>query len=549
MSKLFIFEGPDYVGKTTISTAVERELLEAGIPCARMSFPGHEPGSLGAMVRALHDELSSPNAGIRVAPAALQVLHVAAHIDAIERRILPLLEKGVTVLLDRFWWSTVVYAKAAGVSSRQIRRMLDVEALSWGDTKPAMAFLVEREHPAVNEQLAASYSSLASRDGDYPIRRLDNNRDISLVVDEAVQAITTCLAGVPPNPTSQAVPGVAPANHDVPLLFATLSPVKVSPVYDSYWRFAAERQEIFFRRFKGSIGPLTDDQILRHHKFTNVYRASDRVSQYFIKQVAYRGDQAPDEIFFRTLLFKLFNKIETWQLLERNLDAITWRNYDFDQYDEILSAALKRGDRIYSAAYIMPTARGFGDQSRKHRTHLQLLENMVRDGAPDRLANAKSLRQSFEILKRYPMMGDFLAFQFVIDLNYSTLLNFSESEFVVPGPGARDGIRKCFIDYGGLSEADLIRLVAERQELEFERLGLRFKSLWGRPMQLIDCQNVFCETDKYARLVHPEVIGISGRTKIKQLYKASAEPMDYWYPPKWNLNELISANQAARLAI
>ena len=38
-------------------------------------------------------------------------------------------------------------------------------------------------------------------------------------------------------------------------------------------------------------------------------------------------------------------------------------------------------------------------------------------------------------------------------------------------------------------------------------------------MQLIDCQNLFCEVDKYARHAHPEVRGISGRTRIKQSYR------------------------------
>ena len=37
-------------------------------------------------------------------------------------------------------------------------------------------------------------------------------------------------------------------------------------------------------------------------------------------------------------------------------------------------------------------------------------------------------------------------------------------DFVVPGPGARDGIRKCFIDYGGYSENDIIKYVTEIQE-------------------------------------------------------------------------------------
>ena len=90
-----------------------------------------------------------------------------------------------------------------------------------------------------------------------------------------------------------------------------------------------------------------------------------------------------------------------------------------------------------------------------------------------------NMREAFEILRSYPMIGDFLAYQFVTDLNYSEICDFSEMEFVIPGPGARDGIHKCFSDLGGLSEPDIIRLVTDRQEYEFERLGLVFRSLWG----------------------------------------------------------------------
>jgi hypothetical protein len=249
------------------------------------------------------------------------------------------------------------------------------------------------------------------------------------------------------------------------------------------------------------------------------------------------------------LLFKLFNKIETWRLLESALGEVSWRSYNFARYDQILSTALASNERIYSAAYIMPAARGFGDEVRKHRTHLQLLESMMADHAPERVTNARSMRQAFETLRRYPMMGDFLAFQFVVDLNYSALLDFSEMDFVVPGPGARDGIRKCFADYGGLGEVDLVRLTTERQELEFERLGLSFRTLWGRSLQLIDCQNLFCETGKYARLAHPEVEGLSGRKRIKQIYRRTAEPLEYWYPPKWRLNDLVAASVPQPVAI
>jgi len=122
-------------------------------------------------------------------------------------------------------------------------------------------------------------------------------------------------------------------------------------------------------------------------------------------------------------------------------------------------------------------------------------------------------------------------------------------EFVVPGPGARDGIRKCFSDLGGLNEADIIRMVADRQQIEFERLGIEFKSLWGRPLQLIDCQNLFCEVDKYARHAHPDVVGITGRTRIKQVFRSTPLPIEYWYPPKWGLNELIEQEKESQDAV
>ena len=81
-----------------------------------------------------------------------------------------------------------------------------------------------------------------------------------------------------------------------------------SYVLDTYWKFAAERQEIFFNRIAGKT-VLTNDPILLKYKFTNAYRAADRVSQYLISKVIYHGDQSPDEVLFRILLFKLFNPL------------------------------------------------------------------------------------------------------------------------------------------------------------------------------------------------------------------------------------------------
>ena len=327
-----------------------------------------------------------------------------------------------------------------------------------------------------------------------------------------------------------------PAIQQSPVVFARLAPARATAVFDTYWRFAAERQRIFFRRIDGDAAPWTDDPVLRQYKFTNAYRASDRVSQYLIKSVIYDGDQSPDEVFFRTLLFKFFNKAETWALLKQVFGTPSFADYSSEHYGAILDDAMSSGRRIYSAAYIMPSGRAGGTE-RKHRMHLKLLEGMMRYRLPARLAAASSMKEAFELLRSYPTIGDFLAYQYVTDLNYSGLLNFSEMDFVVPGPGARDGIRKCFQDLGGLKEAEVIKMMSDRQESEFDRLDLRFQTLWGRRLQLIDCQNLFCEVDKYARMAHPEISGVTGRTKIKQKYRMTGSPIAYWYPPKWGLNQ------------
>jgi hypothetical protein len=308
------------------------------------------------------------------------------------------------------------------------------------------------------------------------------------------------------------------------------------PIFDTYWRFAVERQAIFHRRLANPIGPWTHDVILRSYRFTNAYRASDRVSQYLIREVQYRSDrsQSPRELFFRTLLFKIFNRIETWEEIERQAGPVVWDKADLDAIARVLSSMMQRGISIYSAAYIMPTPR-FG-RNRKHENHLVLLARMMQDRLPDLLERAKSLRQVYEALLAYPGIGPFLAFQYTIDLNYSAMLNFSESDFVVAGPGALDGIAKCFERIGKAAPEDVIYWTVERQDAEFARLSLKFQDLFGRPLQPIDCQNIYCEIAKYGRVSRPELAGVSGRRRIKQKFHRNPRPLrPLMYPPKWGL--------------
>jgi hypothetical protein len=327
---------------------------------------------------------------------------------------------------------------------------------------------------------------------------------------------------------------------------------KPTKVFDSFWYLAAERQRIFRARLRRVPEPLTNDPVLRTFKFTNAYRASDRTSQYLIRQVIYEKKRSWRDTFARILLFKLFNRIETWEIVSRRVGELTADTFDVKAISSVLDRALNQGCRIYSAAYIMPSALVFGSK-RKHENHLRLLESMLTNKVEVKIQDAQSMRAAFEILLAYPSIGPFLAYQLITDLNYCPSLNFREDEFVMPGPGALDGLAKCFSDLGDLSPADAIRWTMDTQEQQFQSRGIAFSDLWDRRLQLIDCQNLYCEVDKYARAVHPEFVGRTGRTRIKQRFRPRTEPVTAWYPPKWGINDqagrwLVGATTAPGLS-
>lgn len=320
------------------------------------------------------------------------------------------------------------------------------------------------------------------------------------------------------------------------------------PVYQSYWRFAAARHDVYLRRLRGEPPPWTEDPVIGTWRFTNVYRAADRVSQYLIRNVICAGSQDPDEVVFRLLLFKWFNRISTWELLTDRLGPLSLKTFDPAAADGVLTAARSEGNRVYSAAYIVPPVPG--EAGPKHAGHLALTVRMIETGLTDRLLAAGSLEEVFRLLRASPGVGDFLGYQMAIDLNYSNVIDHDEDEFVVAGPGALDGLSKAWPGVDLRRAAELIRVTAAEQDDQFARLGIDFPGLFGRPLKLIDCQNLYCEISKYARVAHPEAVGVARRTRIKQVYRTSPTPASLptpFFPPKWRLHVPVTAGSAVPL--
>ncbi|MEN6627409.1 MAG: dTMP kinase [Candidatus Sumerlaeia bacterium] len=110
---LIAIEGIDGTGKSTLAEALGRALESRG----RSVTLGFEPtrGPYGKKIR----ELAVSG---RVSPAEESELFIADRKEHVEQAINPALEAGRTVILDRYYFSTMAYQGARGLDPAQIRR-------------------------------------------------------------------------------------------------------------------------------------------------------------------------------------------------------------------------------------------------------------------------------------------------------------------------------------------------------------------------------------------------------------------------------------------
>jgi hypothetical protein len=102
-------------------------------------------------------------------------------------------------------------------------------------------------------------------------------------------------------------------------------------------------------------------------------------------------------------------------------------------------------------------------------------------------------------LQSFPRIGDFKAGQFVLDLNYGPHPHLPVDDFVITGPGARNGANRCFNAHGKRYHA-VIRLVCQYQdECSLAAVGSRVPRLQGRAPGPMTVQDWLCEVSKYFR--------------------------------------------------
>ena len=197
--KIIVFEGVDGVGKSTLARRLVGRLKESRIPSEYVAFPGREPGTIGHVVYEIHHD-----PGIfgveELSAASLQALHIAAHLDAIERRIIPALNDGTWVILDRFWWSTWVYGRVSGANRSVLDAMIGVERMQWNGTQPDVLFLIDRSDTDTSqdgEEHRSAYRKLyAAERGSYPVRVVQNDGPVAGTMSEIIATVNELVGRV-----------------------------------------------------------------------------------------------------------------------------------------------------------------------------------------------------------------------------------------------------------------------------------------------------------------------------------------------------------------
>lgn len=191
---LVVFEGADGTGKSSLSSAFVTAVRQLGRDAEQHSFPGKVPHTLGELVYRLHHNPKDLGVGA-VSATAVQAMHVAAHLDAIDSVLIPALDAGRLIVLDRYWWSTWVYSVVSGVARGVITSLIEAERNAWRGWRPSTVFLVTRKEPLRDEpieqwnQLQAEYLDLMQLEGEkYPVRILQNDKTPEDALSKALHA-------------------------------------------------------------------------------------------------------------------------------------------------------------------------------------------------------------------------------------------------------------------------------------------------------------------------------------------------------------------------
>lgn len=269
----------------------------------------------------------------------------------------------------------------------------------------------------------------------------------------------------------------------------------MSEPLERFFATALERERIRLRRRAGLAPPWTEDPILQQFRFCNLRREDDRTTAWFRR--CFRGPCWRDSrVLLGTVIFRWFNRIETGKLLlDPPLDEELWPgepvNLLLDWDPDAVRRRLRHMSPLVTGAYMIKTPPGMS----KLEGLIWCIGNVwrERDQLRCHLENRPRLQDMHRHLKRFPYLGDFMAYEIVSDLRWTYFLAGAPDIFTwaVPGPGARRGLRRLFGPLVRGEELEAMQsLLAEARKRDWPE---------GRAWEMREVEHWLCEFDKYER--------------------------------------------------
>lgn len=262
----------------------------------------------------------------------------------------------------------------------------------------------------------------------------------------------------------------------------------------AYLNFVVERHAVWEERQQGAPAPWTSDPILQQRKFTNVYRVLDHGSQFLLEELLNDPLATERTVLARAFLYRMTNRPEPWLYAKEQLGQYP-DILDLFNLGQLWAGWRDAGNQVFSGAYIIMPEPGVPGVD-KVRSVVRLARKLFgpESTLPEQFLAAGSMAERFALLRAQKGVGDFIAMQVLTDFGYSRYgADQDENEFVIAGPGARNGGKHIF---PGVKPADAILRARAWVLAEPE-----VPSLYGREPSLMDIQNTLCEFSKYARFM------------------------------------------------
>ncbi len=177
------FEGCDGSGKSTQLKRVHERLLSQGVDVMLTREPGGTP--VGELIRGL---LLDPNGPDRTGLAET-LLYAASRAEIVERVLLPALEDGKVILVERYSDSTLVYQGMAG--GIPIDDIEDINRIATCGLIPDLTLVFDIADPQVLHRRMApkEKDKIESRDEAYHARVREGYRALSKRYSERIKLI------------------------------------------------------------------------------------------------------------------------------------------------------------------------------------------------------------------------------------------------------------------------------------------------------------------------------------------------------------------------